>query len=598
MNSYKFRLILPLSVIILVVLVSLGALLGPFFKGFYLEGMNDRIGKESQIIAYHLEDLDMNEREVLQNTVLELADRLDIRITIINTEGEALAESTGNLQNQENRLTRPEIREVIDTGIGQQIRDSTTVNEELLYYAIPLEEGGEVTGYLRLGLAMDELNSVYQSIWTLLIVSFFIAFVIIVFLATKVTNQMVKPVEDARRVANELAKGNFHARTFEASNYETGELNRSINVLAENLQQITKTYENQQERLETLIENMGSGLILINTKGDITLVNRSCKDIFDENTEQWKNQLYYKVIKHKHVNKFIQEIFLSEKRTRRQIKLPVGIYIRHIDVHGAPIIGQDEKLKGIVLVFHDITELKKLEQARKDFVANVSHELKTPVTSLKGFTETLLDGAMNDEKLRKRFLTIIANESERLEGLISDLLELSKIEGDHFQLNWQKVNIESLVSDVLLILDDKAKGKKMIIDKRIQGDTWVEADPHRMKQILINLIVNAIAYTPEDGSITIRVKEQAETLLIEVQDTGIGINKKEIPRIFERFYRVDRARSRNSGGTGLGLAIVKHLAEAHAAKLSVDSDLGKGTTFRLVILKEKAEMKMNDKEEA
>ncbi|RKL66697.1 PAS domain-containing sensor histidine kinase [Salipaludibacillus neizhouensis] len=592
MSSYKYRLILPLSLIILIVLASLGAILGPLFKDFYLEGMNDRIAKESLVIAYHIEDIELNETEVLQNTVIELAERLDIRITIIDAEGEALAESTGNLEDQDNRLSRPEIQEVIKNGAaGRSVRVSNTVNEELLYYAIPLEDNGEVKGYLRLSLAMDELNSVYQSIWTLLIVSFFLAFVIIVLLTTKITNQMVKPVEEARRVSNELAKGNFQARTFDVSDYRTGELNRSINVLAENLQQITNTYEIQQERLETLIENMGSGLILINTKGDITLVNRSCKDIFDENTDQWKNNLYYKVIKHKYVNKFIQEIFLSEKRTRRQIKIPVGIYFRHVDVHGAPIIGHDEKLKGIVLVFHDVTELKKLEQARKDFVANVSHELKTPVTSLKGFTETLLDGAMNDEKLRKKFLTIIANESERLEGLISDLLELSKIEGDHFQLNWQKVNIESLVADVLLILNDKAIVKKMRIETKILGDTWVEADPHRLKQVLINLIVNAIAYTPEEGVITIRVKEQAETVLMEVEDTGIGINKKEIPRIFERFYRVERARSRNSGGTGLGLAIVKHLAEAHGAKLSVDSDIGRGTVFRLVILKEKKESK-------
>ncbi|MGJ9382411.1 two-component system histidine kinase PnpS [Salipaludibacillus sp. CF4.18] len=592
MSSYKYRLILPLSLIILIVLASLGAILGPLFKDFYLEGMNDRIAKESLAIAYHIEDIELNETEVLQNTVIELAERLDIRITIMDAQGEALAESTGNLEDQDNRLSRPEIQEVIKNGTaGRSVRVSKTVNEELLYYAIPLEDNGEVRGYLRLSLAMDELNSVYQSIWTFLIVSFFLAFVIIVLLTTKITNQMVKPVEEARRVSNELAKGNFQARTFDVSDYRTGELNRSINVLAENLQQITNTYEIQQERLETLIENMGSGLILINTKGDITLVNRSCKDIFDENTDQWKNNLYYKVIKHKYVNKFIQEIFLSEKRTRRQIKIPVGIYFRHVDVHGAPIIGHDEKLKGIVLVFHDVTELKKLEQARKDFVANVSHELKTPVTSLKGFTETLLDGAMNDEKLRKKFLTIIANESERLEGLISDLLELSKIEGDHFQLNWQKVNIESLIADVLLILNDKAKVKKMRIETKIQGDTWVEADPHRLKQVLINLIVNAIAYTPEEGIITIRVKEQAETVLMEVEDTGIGINKKEIPRIFERFYRVERARSRNSGGTGLGLAIVKHLAEAHGAKLSVDSDLGRGTVFRLVILKEKKESK-------
>lgn len=586
MNSYRFRLIFPLSLIVLLVLASLGAILGPFFKGFYLDRMSDRIEKESEVIAYQLQDVNLNKQDVLQDIIVDLAERLDVRITIIDPDGVVLAETDADPQELENHLYRNEIQSVIRGESGRETRFSSTVNKELQYYAMSLERNGERAGFLRLGMEMDELNSVYQNIWTLLFVSFFFAFLIILILASKLTNQMIKPIEDARRVANELARGNFSARTFEGANLETGELNRSINVLAENLEQITQTYENQQERLETLIENMGSGLILINTKGDITLVNRSCKVFFDEDTDIWKNQLYYKVIKHKKIIKFIQEIFLTEKPTKKQLKLQIGIYFKHFDVHGAPIIGYDEKLKGIVVVFHNITELKKLEQARKDFVANVSHELKTPVTSLKGFTETLLDGAMEDEQLRKQFLTIIATESERLEELIYDLLELSKIEGINFQLHWQEVNLEALVDEVFLMLNDKAKIKKMTLNKKVIGSSEIVADPHRIKQILINLVNNAIVYTPEEGKIIVRIKEQNETVLLEVEDTGIGMSKKEIPRVFERFYRVDRARSRNSGGTGLGLAIVKHLAEALQARISVDSVVGKGTTFRLTFYKQ------------
>ncbi|UTR15577.1 cell wall metabolism sensor histidine kinase WalK [Salipaludibacillus sp. LMS25] len=585
MNSYRFRLIVPLSLIVLLVLFSLGAVLGPFFKDFYLERMFDRIEKETHLVVYQLEEVDITDETRLQERVSDIAERLDVRLTLIKEDGDVLAETAASPVEMDNHLSRPEIQSVMDNESGRETRYSETVGKELLYFALPFETEGGESGFIRLGVEMDELNAVYRNIWTLLFVSFFIAFLIILILATKLTNQMIKPVEDARRVANELAKGNFDARTYEVENLETGELNRSINVLAENLSQITTTYENQQERLETLIENMGSGLILINAKGDITLINRSCKELFDERTELWKNQLYYKVIKHKQIIQFIQEIFLTERRTRKQLKLSVGIYFKHVDVHGAPIIGTDEKLKGIVLVFHDITELKKLEQARKDFVANVSHELRTPVTSLKGFTETLLDGAMEDENLRKRFLTIIANESERLEGLIVDLLELSKIEGAKFQLNWQHVTLDSVVDEVFIILKNKAEAKKMTLEKKAVGSTCIEGDPHRIKQILINLVNNAIVYSPEGGRINVRVKEQTETVILEVEDTGIGINKKEIPRVFERFYRVDRARSRNSGGTGLGLAIVKHLAEAHHAKIAVESEVGKGTNFRLMFYK-------------
>lgn len=585
MSSYRFRLIVPLSLIILIVLASLGALLGPFIQEFYQERMNDRVQKEAAIVSFALAQVDYTDEEVLQETTVELSQRLDARITIVADDGNVLAESAVNPADMENHLTRPEIMGAQNGTNPFEVRYSNTVDRELLFYAEPLVIEGQDMGYLRMGLEMRELNEVYQNVWTLLIVSFFIAFIVILLFITKVMNQLIKPIEDARRVANELARGNFSARTYEGLHIETGELNRSINVLAENLDQITKTYENQQERLETLIENMGSGLILINSKGDITLMNKSCKDIFEEDTDEWKNQLYYHAIRQKKVIKFIQELFLVEKPIRQQMKWSAGIYIRHFDVHGAPIVGNDAQLKGIVLVFHDITELKKLEQARKDFVANVSHELKTPVTSLKGFTETLLDGAMNDEVLREKFLTIIAKEAERLEELIGDLLELSKIEGEHFELNWEEVNLQELTSETALMLSEKAQAKKMQIHTKSEGDVTIPADSSRLKQVLINLINNAIVYSPEGGDIFLRLKGQEENVVLEVTDTGIGISKKEIPRIFERFYRVDRARSRNSGGTGLGLAIVKHLAEAHHAKLSVDSKPGKGTTFRMVFLR-------------
>ncbi|NJP37020.1 two-component system histidine kinase PnpS [Alkalicoccus luteus] len=582
MNSYRFRLIVPLSLIILAVLASLGALLGPFIQDFYQERMNERVQKEAAVVSYAVAQSDPASGGDFQEVVAELSERLGARITIVATDGTVLAESAEDPEVMESHADRPEIIGAREGSEAFEVRYSDTVEQELLYYAEPLIVNGEDIGFLRLGLEMSELNDVYQNVWLLLFVSFFIAFIIIVLFATKLANQLIKPIEDARRVANELARGNYQARTYEGLHLETGELNRSINVLAENLDQITKTYENQQERLETLIENMGSGLVLINSKGDITLVNRSCGELFEEDTDRWLNKLYYNAIDRKSVIRFVQELFLVERPLRRQIKWPVGIYIRHFDVHGAPIIGHDDELKGVVLVFHDITELKKLEQARKDFVANVSHELKTPVTSLKGFTETLLDGAMHDDVLREKFLTIISKESVRLEGLITDLLELSKIEGEHFELNWDEVDLGRMIEDTTMMLNEKAAAKNMTIHTKCDGDIIVPADGARLKQVLINLVNNAIVYTPEGGDIYVRVYGQTETVVLEVSDTGIGISKKEIPRIFERFYRVDRARSRNSGGTGLGLAIVKHLAEAHHARLSVDSKPGKGTTFRLV----------------
>jgi two-component system phosphate regulon sensor histidine kinase PhoR len=234
-------------------------------------------------------------------------------------------------------------------------------------------------------------------------------------------------------------------------------------------------------------------------------------------------------------------------------------------------------------VFHDITELKRLEQMRKDFLANVSHELKTPITSIKGFSETLLDGAMEDRKLREYFLTIILKESDRMQNLIADLLDLSKIEQQGFKLQMGNVNLKMLLEEIEVMLRGKAANKTIDLQLQAAQDVTIPGDPHRMKQIFLNLISNAIVYTPAGGRVVVSLETSHHWVSVKVSDTGIGIEKAEIPRIFERFYRVDKARSRNTGGTGLGLSIVKHLVEAHRGLITVESDVGVGTTFTVML---------------
>jgi two-component system phosphate regulon sensor histidine kinase PhoR len=258
----------------------------------------------------------------------------------------------------------------------------------------------------------------------------------------------------------------------------------------------------------------------------------------------------------------------------------LGIERRYFDVYGIPIIGINNVWKGVLLVFHDITEIKKLEVMRKDFVANVSHELKTPVTSIKGFSETLLDGAMNNQDTLEAFLSIIYKESERMQSLIQDLLDFSKIEQQEFKLNIQDFDLYELINEVITMLDKKAKSKDIRLELQFQREElYIQGDHDRLKQVFINLISNAILYTPPRGYVIVSLFDYDKTVKIHVKDTGVGIKQEEIPRIFERFYRVDRARSRDSGGTGLGLAIVKHLVEAHHGNISVRSTLGKGSEF-------------------
>lgn len=586
MGKFRFRLVFSLLAVTLIVLASLGLIIGQLFKDFYFESITDRLKKEAELAGFSVLESGLSENGQSQEMALRISEKLDTRVTIILADGTVVGESSSDPQLMDNHIDRPEIQSVIEGEGHYEIRYSDTVGKELLYYAVPVEEAGETIGFLRLGIPFEELNNMNQKIWGLLIFSFSLAFFVIVSVSYRIANQMIRPIEAATKVANSLAEGNYKARTMESSHDEVGQLSRSINVLAYNLDQITRRHQIQQERMETLIENMGSGLIFINPRGDISLINRSCKDIFQEDTDLWLNRLYHEALKHKEIIKIVQDIFMTEKKQRKQIKLPIHLEVRHFDVYGAPIIGEDEKLRGIALVFHDITELKKLEQVRKDFVANVSHELKTPVTSIRGFAETLLDGAMEEQKLREQFLTIIWKESERLQNLIHDLLELSRIEQQYFKLNWQKTNISDIVEDVHTLLRPKAEEKDIQLNIKCIGDTVIDGDPVRIKQIVINLVNNSITYTPASGEVLVEVEEQDEDVVLKVRDTGIGISESELPRIFERFYRVDRARSRNSGGTGLGLAIVKHLVEAHHGKIDVESHVGKGTLFILIFNKE------------
>jgi two-component system phosphate regulon sensor histidine kinase PhoR len=435
-------------------------------------------------------------------------------------------------------------------------------------------------------LLVGEKQFPNKELWWILAFSLGAVLILIILLAIKIKTKYSKPIDAATTVTMELSKGNYRARTSVEEMDEIGTLNSSINILARNLEEMVKVKEMQQDRLSVLIENMGAGLILIDSRGYINLINKGYKEIFSVEPQDYLNRLYYEVIEHQEVRSLIEEIFITEQNVSKQMLLPLAIERRYFEVYGVPIIGTNNVWKGVLLVFHDITDIKKLENTRKDFVANVSHELKTPVTSIKGFSETLLDGAMNDQKALKEFLNIILKESDRLQSLINDLLELSKIEKQDFKLNISQFNIMHILHDVITLLANKAAGKNITLQINCaQDDVVLEADVHRIKQVFINLIGNAISYTPKDGHVIVNVQENENSVRISVKDTGIGIEKTEITRIFERFYRVDRARSRESGGTGLGLAIVKHIVEAHRGKIKVKSELGKGSVFTIELNK-------------
>ncbi|WP_449621160.1 two-component system histidine kinase PnpS [Robertmurraya sp. Marseille-Q9965] len=587
MRGYRTKLFVGLVTLIFAVLIGLGLLLGQLFKSHYMNTYDSRLSKESSILAAFLEEsgglkhLDQEKLEWYSET-------LDSRITIVNAD-EKIVYDSGTINNLEQTRHESIIHDILENRIGNKKQEKTLEvggGYNLQYYWGQIKQNDELEGYLFLSAKLSEVQKAYQQIWWLLIGCLGTALVVILILGARITSRYTKPIESATKVAIELAKGNYRARTYEDSLEETGMLSTSINILARNLQAMVKANENQQGRLSALIENMGSGLLLINSKGHINLINRTFIEVFHVEKQVYLNKLYYEVIKYKEISEIIEEIFMTEHKVRRQVVLPIGIERRYFEVYGVPILGTNEEWKGILLVFHDITEIKKLEQVRKDFVANVSHELKTPITSIKGFTETLLDGAKENKETLENFLHIILEESNRIQSLILDLLELSKIEQQGYTLSIQSVNLVRLFDEMLPILTPKADDKniKVLMEGSVE-EIEIEGDAYRLKQIFINLISNAISYTLNGGEVSISIVENVKTVSVSIKDTGIGIEQEEIPRIFERFYRVDKARSRNSGGTGLGLAIVKHLVEAHKGKITVESEVGKGTTFTIELHK-------------
>lgn len=581
MNKFRSKLLFTFVSLIVFIIVGLGLLLEAVFENYYTNHATERMIKETRYVGV-LVEAEGIDNVLKEPTILKTLEE-ELPVSVIFTD----ENNKVQYDNGKHELKQATIEELTAQTEKQRNRviTKTDMDNNISYCAMFVQDTQGKQGYIIVKSPIEPLKDVYQKTWGLLIVGFVMSCLIVVFLGVKITGQYIRPIESVTRVAIELAKGNYKARAYENNSDETGMLSKAINILARNLQEMTLEQEMQQDRLHTLIENMGSGMILIDSRGYISLVNRSYKENFHVTDEEYLNRLYYEAFLHTEIIELVEEIFMTEVKVRKPMLLSLGIERKHFEVYGAPIIGTNHEWKGIVLVFHDITELKKLEQMRKDFLANVSHELKTPITSIKGFSETLLDGAMENQQFCQHFLHIILKESERMQILIEDLLDLSKIEQQGFQLNMGIVDLKGILEEIQMVLENKSQDKDISLQVSIMEPVLITGDSSRLKQIFINLINNAILYTPAGGKVSVQMLETERDVYIKVSDTGIGIREEEIPRIFERFYRVDKARSRNTGGTGLGLSIVKHLVEAHHGTITVDSKVGYGTTFTVALPK-------------
>ncbi|HLR19841.1 MAG TPA: ATP-binding protein [Staphylococcus sp.] len=426
----------------------------------------------------------------------------------------------------------------------------------------------------------NEIFELQIKLWKYTALIGLIVLIIIFFVVRSINRTYIRPINEVTYATNLLAEGYYHVRVPESNVKETRELFVTTNELARRLQRLNHKQKLQSNRLKTTVENIPSSILMVDKYGEIVVANKAYYDVFTpEETVEHKSYVDFIDVK---IQQLITDAFKVEKPIYDQIELTIDqVHQKYFDTACVPILSRTKKnLYGMVIVMHDITNLKKLENLRREFVANVSHELKTPITSIKGFAETLLDGAKNDEQALNDFLQIISKESDRIETLVFDLLDLSHVE-QQTQIETEYISLSEIAEKTIKNMKTIAEDKQITIVNEVTPDIVIDANSDKVSQVAINLISNAISYSKPSEKIVVRVYKEANKRILEVEDYGIGISEEDQKHIFERFYRVDKARSRDSGGTGLGLSITKHIMEAHNGRINVFSRPNEGSMFRV-----------------
>lgn len=578
-----FRITLAFSLLTLTLLVFLWFFVANVSENAFEEMTSEHLYENAELVAQLIEASDLeNETEALQTRIELFQEPINMRFTVIDTDGLVLADSESDPETMDNHLDRPEVQDIMtrDEDIGESVRYSVTEDIDMMYVANPIyDDNGFLLGVIRTSLPLNSINDTMIVFWRTLAVFLGIILVIAAITASILSRSITRPVTDIIKVTKRLGEKDYSSRVHTEISGEIGDLSRSVNELAMNLQNQMRALHENEQQLSTILSNMVSGVMLVNQEGEILMINSAMERFLAQHNQHIVGQHYQAFDDNLNLKKYIAAVFDDNEKIHAEITsedLSKNVF----DAHFGPFYGNGWKQRGVIIVLHDITNIKRLEKMRSDFVANVSHELKTPVTSVKGFAETLLGGEVNDEATAKSFLEIIYNESERLDRLIRELLHLSRIENKVTPLNLSSVDLIALIHSITKTLSKSISEKSLEVTLPLSTEeVTIEGDSDRLNQILLNLIANSINYTGEGGRIDISMEMTEYNVHISISDTGIGIPEESVPRVFERFYRVDKARSRNSGGTGLGLAIVKHLVDSHQGDIEVSSVEGEGTTF-------------------
>ncbi len=560
------------SFCLIILTVSILILISSFFtiKQYYIKSLSNDLKRLSYSLKLNLiPTIEEKNYEKLDKKVKKIGKDINTRITIIAPNGKVLADSKKNPNLMENHGGRPEVIEALKKGFGRSLRYSTTMKKKMLYIATPIKSNGKLLGILRVSLFLKDINKLLNN----LEIKIFLITLIIIFLslfgAYIFSKNLSNPIKDLVSISKKIAKGDFSQKIILNRRDELGELSKSFNEMSEKLKTLFSDLKLKQEELNSIISSLEEGLLVLDKNGKVILYNESFKKIVK--SEPY-GKFWWEVLITPKINKLIKKVFKEKKNFSKEIEIDGKIFL----VSFVFIPSKEE----ITILFHDITRFKKLEIIKKDFVSNVSHELRTPLTSIKGYVEVLEDEIKDKNHIY--YLNIIRKNTERVINIVSDLLMLSELEEKGFLEKIEDVNLNEIVENVFKILRQKANEKNLRLTLDEREKIFIKGDSCKLEQMFINLIDNAIKYT-EKGGVTVSLKKNEKVCIISIKDSGIGISKKHLDRIFERFYVVDKSRSKKLGGTGLGLSIVKHIVSIHGGKIEVKSTPGKGTEFKITL---------------
>ena len=565
-KAFTSYLIIIITLSVLIVVFSFRAIKESYLDSLTQDLTHLCIAIETKVIALVAE----KRLQELDAFIKDLGKHIQTRITVIDPSGTVLADSEKNPAGMEKHNLRVEIMQALQGKIGKSLRFSTTVKEEMLYVAMPIELKGTQLGVVRVSLFIRDIDRLLDKLNMTILYSVIVILIISIFIALLFSKSLTRPIRALIAASRRVASGDFSATVLVKSDDEFKELGDSFNYMTGRMSSLFAEVSGKKEELHSIISSIQEGLLVLDRKGKIILNNESMKKIFTD--VSFDGKLYWEVIREPQFSDLINRVMNEKKSYSEEIALNGKAFSC-----SATLLGAHEEM---VIIFHDITETKKLEKIKKDFVVNVSHELRTPLTAIKGFVETLEEDI--DDKNRN-YLSIIRRNTDRLINIVEDLLVLSQLEEKGAALHLAEIDVAKIIEQIHRIFEPKLKEKSLSFTIESKNDIpLIRADAFKLEQVFVNIIDNAVKYT-EKGGIRVILEHRNHQVAIEIQDTGIGIPQEHVSRIFERFYVVDASRSRQLGGTGLGLSIVKHIVLLHQGTIEVQSNSDAGTKFIITL---------------